>query len=186
MPRDSSVDGKERVFPANDDRPRDSGVADSGRNLMAGNSWQQLEEDEGRDITDRKTTRSASDSDNGVGDSVAAVRRRSADEMSIEMVATGSKQCSSTPFGSVSGPAETGCGAAEAAREGGIEYKVYKRRWFGLVQLTLLNIIVSFDVSGFVSKPCCVLGHCRPLDQVLVLFVGIQPTANLELGEMTE
>lgn len=26
-------------------------------------------------------------------------------------------------------------------------YKVYKRRWFGLVQLTLLNIIVSWDVS---------------------------------------
>jgi hypothetical protein len=28
------------------------------------------------------------------------------------------------------------------------EYKVYKRRWFGLVQLTLLNIIVSWDVSA--------------------------------------
>lgn len=27
------------------------------------------------------------------------------------------------------------------------EYKVYKRRWFGLMQLTLLNIIVSWDVS---------------------------------------
>lgn len=26
-------------------------------------------------------------------------------------------------------------------------YKVYKRRWFGLAQLTLLNIIVSWDVS---------------------------------------
>lgn len=30
-----------------------------------------------------------------------------------------------------------------------IEYKVYKRRWFGLVQLTLSNIIVSWDVSAF-------------------------------------
>lgn len=28
-----------------------------------------------------------------------------------------------------------------------IEFKVYKRRWFGLVQLVLLNIIVSWDVS---------------------------------------
>lgn len=28
-----------------------------------------------------------------------------------------------------------------------VVYKVYKRRWFGLVQLTLLNIIVSWDVS---------------------------------------
>jgi len=27
------------------------------------------------------------------------------------------------------------------------QYKVYKRRWFGLVQLVLLNIIVSWDVS---------------------------------------
>ena len=32
------------------------------------------------------------------------------------------------------------------------EYKVYKRRWFGLVQLTLLNIIVSWDVSA-ANKP---------------------------------
>jgi len=30
----------------------------------------------------------------------------------------------------------------------GREYRVYKRRWFGLVQLVLLNIVVSWDVSG--------------------------------------
>ena len=28
-----------------------------------------------------------------------------------------------------------------------VEYKVYKRRWFGLMQLVLLNIVVSWDVS---------------------------------------
>ena len=28
----------------------------------------------------------------------------------------------------------------------GVVYKVYKRRWFGLIQLILLNIIVSWDV----------------------------------------
>ena len=28
-----------------------------------------------------------------------------------------------------------------------IIYKVYKRRWFGLMQLVLLNIVVSWDVS---------------------------------------
>jgi hypothetical protein len=33
------------------------------------------------------------------------------------------------------------------------EYKVYKRRWFGLVQLTLLNIIISWDVSTCSSLP---------------------------------
>ena len=30
-------------------------------------------------------------------------------------------------------------------------YKVYKRRWFGLLQLTLLNIVASWDVSFFLS-----------------------------------
>lgn len=29
----------------------------------------------------------------------------------------------------------------------GVVYRTYKRRWFGLVQLTLLNIMVSWDVS---------------------------------------
>lgn len=32
-------------------------------------------------------------------------------------------------------------------------YKVYKRRWFGLAQLTLLNIIISWDVSVLRSPP---------------------------------
>lgn len=39
--------------------------------------------------------------------------------------------------------------------EGGIhdtprpaQYKVYKRRWFGLMQLVLMNIIVSWDVRA--------------------------------------
>ena len=30
---------------------------------------------------------------------------------------------------------------------GGEQYKVYKVRWFGLAQLVLLNIVVSWDVS---------------------------------------
>lgn len=33
------------------------------------------------------------------------------------------------------------------SQEGILVYKVYKRRWFGLLQLTLMNIIVSWDVS---------------------------------------
>lgn len=37
--------------------------------------------------------------------------------------------------------------------DGTVEFfKVYKRRWFGLVQLTLLNIVVSWDVSSIYSK----------------------------------
>ena len=46
-------------------------------------------------------------------------------------------------------PATTGARAAARQPEE-MEYKVYRRRWFGLVQLTLLNIIVSWDVSGTV------------------------------------
>lgn len=49
-------------------------------------------------------------------------------------------------------------------REGGsinegvtTEYRTYKRRWFGLLQLTLMNIIVSWDVSLLQIKmgKCC-------------------------------
>jgi hypothetical protein len=44
---------------------------------------------------------------------------------------------------------------AERTVTGGVEYKVYKRRWFGLIQLVLLNIIVSWDVSvPTISQPC--------------------------------
>jgi hypothetical protein len=32
------------------------------------------------------------------------------------------------------------------------EYRVYKRRWFGLVQIVLLNILVSWDVSHYNSQ----------------------------------
>ncbi|RYC61582.1 hypothetical protein CHU98_g4627, partial [Xylaria longipes] len=44
--------------------------------------------------------------------------------------------------------------AGDAAGNGGDDgaetvYKVYKRRWFGLVQLTLLNIVVSWDWLTF-------------------------------------
>jgi hypothetical protein len=32
--------------------------------------------------------------------------------------------------------------------EGEVVWKVYKRRWFGLLQLVLLNVVVSWDVSS--------------------------------------
>lgn len=39
---------------------------------------------------------------------------------------------------------------------GTVVYKVYKRRWFGLLQLTLINILVSWDVSRcFSSRRIC-------------------------------
>lgn len=56
-------------------------------------------------------------------------------------------------------PRETGSGSSAMPGDGDedvgegnggdvVVYKVYKRRWFGLVQLVLLNIIVSWDVSS--------------------------------------
>lgn len=45
--------------------------------------------------------------------------------------------------------AEGGVSANGVIAPGVVAYKVYKRRWFGLFQLALLNIIVSWDVSTF-------------------------------------
>lgn len=42
--------------------------------------------------------------------------------------------------------------AREANGDQGV-YRVYKRRWFGLTQLVLLNIVVSWDVRG-IFKQC--------------------------------
>lgn len=54
----------------------------------------------------------------------------------------------------------------EPAGEGTFQfYKVYKRRWFGLVQLTLLNIIVSWDVSIqylLLAVPLSLFSLCEP------------------------
>lgn len=43
----------------------------------------------------------------------------------------------------------------DLTEDGTVEFfKVYKRRWFGLVQLTLLNIVVSWDVSSLHPTVC--------------------------------
>lgn len=38
------------------------------------------------------------------------------------------------------------------ANGGQVVYKVYKRRWFGLTQLVLLNIVVSWDVREILNQ----------------------------------
>ncbi|KAK4643435.1 hypothetical protein QC761_408180 [Podospora bellae-mahoneyi] len=45
--------------------------------------------------------------------------------------------------------ADAGSGGASVSAAEMVEYKVYRRRWFGLVQLTLLNVIVSWDWLTF-------------------------------------
>jgi hypothetical protein len=52
-------------------------------------------------------------------------------------------------------------GLGERPLNNGGEYKVYKRRWFGLAQLVLLNIMVSWDVSAsflYASAPVACSG----------------------------
>jgi hypothetical protein len=60
-------------------------------------------------------------------------------------------------------------GAAEETTSAVVEYKVYKRRWFGLIQLVLLNIIVSWDVSFQLlsTTTTCVREHI-----LMMLFSG--------------
>jgi hypothetical protein len=45
-----------------------------------------------------------------------------------------------------SGNSAEGDGAGSVANGTSTEYRTYKRRWLGLVQLTLMNIVVSWDV----------------------------------------
>ena len=58
--------------------------------------------------------------------------------------------------------------AAGSVIEGEVTgYRVYKRRWFGLLQLTLLNIIVSWDVSQYL------LPTWSPLSPVHFFYLSI-------------
>lgn len=90
---------------------------------MAGSGWRQLNDDD--------------------------TKRGPSDEVAIEMEQAPSR----TEDADKATPAPLDGVRHASARTGAIrtttagEYKVYKRRWFGLVQLTLLNIIVSWDVS---------------------------------------
>ncbi|KAK4134852.1 MFS general substrate transporter [Trichocladium antarcticum] len=110
--------------------------------------WQELKEDEvGFDAEKKKTLKGASSSDNEIDNSdVAVVKRGSTDEVLIEMDSI----TDAPPAFVAPGDTPEGCGCSGmTAAPAGVEYKVYKRRWFGLVQLTLLNIIVSWDWLTF-------------------------------------
>lgn len=107
--------------------------------MPAGGGWQQLK--------DEKTTTRLS----RVGSSD---KRGSENEVAIEMELAPTTRSLGRGAGNGTDGAQLdvdgtdvdeGTTASVAAAER--VYKVYKRRWFGLVQLTLLNIIASWDVS---------------------------------------
>lgn len=66
------------------------------------------------------------------------------EEYELRDVDSGSRDDAGVPRGGGNGAADN-----NSVLEGTTtEYRTYKRRWFGLAQLTLLNIVVSWDVSG--------------------------------------
>lgn len=60
---------------------------------------------------------------------------------------TGPRFWRSTKLGSQDFSLSSRNGDQPPAASPATEYRTYKRRWFGLVQLTLMNIVVSWDVS---------------------------------------
>lgn len=51
------------------------------------------------------------------------------------------------PANDAADPTGDGGGVATGAAPAAPVYRTYKRRWFGLFQLTLMNVVVSWDVS---------------------------------------
>ncbi len=86
-------------------------------------------------------THSSGDGPGGVGDIEALHEVRSDDELLGDEGGSAPQRVTAGTQGG-----NNGGEVVERTASGG-QYKVYKRRWFGLVQLVLLNIIVSWDVS---------------------------------------
>lgn len=105
---------------------------ETANDAMAGRGWQLLPEE-------KKKAGGSS----GEG-------RDSADVVTIELGETGLSNSASNVgilrnASVMDGTPDAGHGDTRVTPPGG--YKVYKRRWFGLVQLILLNMITSWDVS---------------------------------------
>ncbi|KAK4127221.1 MFS general substrate transporter [Parathielavia appendiculata] len=147
----SSVDNKQPGLVTYLTKPRDSrATLSKSSDTMAGLShpWQELS-GEDADSIEKKTTGGSSAGGSGVRNGVGLFKRGDGDHLSIEMDAVTGHATGPAPgpAGFASGPAEPG--AAETAASAVSEYKVYKRRFFGLLQLTLLNIVVSWDWLTF-------------------------------------
>ncbi|KAK4103213.1 MFS general substrate transporter [Parathielavia hyrcaniae] len=148
-----SLDNKQPEISTDTAKSRDSrAILSNSSDPMAGvsHSWQELSGEVAGSIENSTTRKTGSTS---ARDSAPAFGRGDGDYIPIEMDAvTGHATATATatapdPVGFASGPAKPG--ASETAASVGIEYKVYKRRFFGLVQLTLLNIVVSWDWLTF-------------------------------------
>lgn len=103
---------------------------------------------EGKDNDELKVTQSngSDDGPNRIGEVEALHEVRSDDEL----LGDDEERGSATQHAGTQGDGNNGTEGADGT--GGRVYKVYKRRWFGLVQLVLLNIIVSWDVSSLLKS----------------------------------
>jgi hypothetical protein len=102
----------------------------SGRRDSDSGSWVKMEDF--NDSVDRAETRSIKTKD--------TVQERG--QASYETLA---QQSTSSTFNNTNRDTTE---ARNEHRHGHTTHKVYKRRWFGLVQLVLLNIVVSWDVRA--------------------------------------
>jgi FLVCR family MFS transporter 7 len=120
---------------------------------MAGDARQWHPLGEGEALEKEKSQRRSSSSDIAAAETV--------DNVAIKMDAIASaRRPGATDPGLGTTAYVVGGAAAAAARDDEAaagattdqqqqpQYRTYKRRWFGLLQLTLLNIIVSWDVSA--------------------------------------
>lgn len=122
------------------------GLRSKGRARKAGSSSSQVIIDQ-PDIryTDGEDSKDAANVNEAVGETLEEVR-------SDDDLLSGDEE-------DWRGQNEGGSELRDRSRENGhapdedtIVYKVYKRRWFGLVQLACMNIIVSWDVSTLSSR----------------------------------
>lgn len=104
-------------------------------------------------------------STNGSGDGVGEVDVLSEVRSDDELLGDDGQQHNAARGGA-------GTGMDGTAEEGGsVVYKVYKRRWFGLVQLVLLNIIVSWDVSNL---------HLLPIHDLTLISGSLFPRIRIQ------
>lgn len=92
---------------------------------------------------------------------VATVGVELVDSATTDSSAGGCRAVSSSDGGTM-GHGEQQQQGLEHENEHG-EYRVYRRRWFGLAQLVILNIIVSWDVRTFYPFLCIFVARRRVL-----------------------
>jgi len=133
---------------SNSARPSVSEIEKIDRDAMGEDSrpWRELRGDEASEM-EKTATKS-------IGGSEAALESGAVDRQLIEMDTVTARTTGPAPgapglVGSKPTETESSDHAKPVGTDAvGIEYKAYRRRWFGLLQLTLLNVIVSWDVSG--------------------------------------